>query len=238
MLLDELDIQWQPNGEQSLSLILHATKNTQNCQLIPVLTQYLAKNLREKIDVSVDIIPCQDSITLYSTDYQHVLLMKQQLELILYELTASDLTETLESQSQTHDIAICYDDRLATDLSEVATQLSLSKDEIIERHVNAAYRLDMLGFLPGFFYLSGLDMELSLSRKATPSISVPRGSVAIAESMSGIYSLASPGGWWVIGRTPDRLFDVNQEPPVSISPLDTIRFRPIDYEEFMETNHD
>ena len=92
----------------------------------------------------------------------------------------------------------------------------------------------MLGFLPGFFYLSGLDPKLQLSRKETPAISVPQGSIAIAESMTGIYSLASPGGWWVIGRTSQRLFNAAEDPPITIQPLDRIRFVPLSFEDWQE----
>ena len=223
---EQLEVRWYSNGEQSLCCVL---SHDDYASQIPVLCQLLAMRLRKLSSSGTDIIPCQDSITLVSADEQTLLYLKQQCELLLFQSS-----DDLSVDSRLHEIAICYDDRLDTDLTELAAKLDMEKTEIIERHHRVEYRVDMLGFLPGFFYLSGLDDSLKIARKTTPAVKLPAGSVAIAEQMSGIYSLVSPGGWWVVGQTPETLFDIHADPPVAISPLDRIRFRPIEYAEFME----
>ncbi len=90
----------------------------------------------------------------------------------------------------------------------------------------------MLGFLPGFVYLSGNDQRINLPRKSSPVVSVPRGSVAVANGQTGLYALSSPGGWHVIGRTPINLFSWQNSRPNLIKPMDQIRFKAIDLKDF------
>ena len=232
MLSNEVQTSWLPNGEFSLCLVLE-TNHSNPKHDIPVIIQRLVLQLRQVAKLEHDIIPGQDSITIVADNDESLLYLKQQLELLLL-----NLPEHEQFESTIHELAICYDERLSTDLGELSQRLCLDREAIIKRHLMGTYRLDMLGFLPGFFYLSGLHKSLILTRKDTPSVQVPKGSVAIAEQMCGIYSLPSPGGWWTIGRTPDQLFDINKTPPVTISPLDEIRFKPICYEQFLEFNHD
>jgi len=102
-----------------------------------------------------------------------------------------------------HEIPVCYD---GPDLEALAQRLKMDADEVIRRHAAPDYHVDFLGFSPGFPYLGPLDSRLHVPRLATPRTRVPAGSVAIGGSHSGIYSIASPGGWWLIGRTEVRLF--------------------------------
>ncbi len=132
-----------------------------------------------------------------------------------------------------HEIPVCYDQTVAPDLSKVCQQLNLSHPKLIDYHTQAIYRVDMLGFLPGFAYLSGTHSTLNLSRKSTPALQVEAGSIAIANHQTGIYSLQSPGGWHVIGRTPVSLLSwKNQSQPMTLNPLDEVKFSSICLEEF------
>ncbi len=90
----------------------------------------------------------------------------------------------------------------------------------------------MLGFAPGFPYLLGLDAALHVPRRADPRTRVPAGSVAIGGAQTGIYPRELPGGWNLIGRTPQVLFDPERDPPCLLAPGDRVRFRAIDAEEF------
>ena len=130
------------------------------------------------------------------------------------------------------EIPVCYAADLALDLEEVARHGQLKIDEVIRRHSAAEYRVQCVGFTPGFPFLSGLAVELSTPRRASPRSRVPAGSVAIGGAQTGIYPLQSPGGWNIIGRTPLALFDVQRDPPVLLQAGDRLRFRPISREEF------
>jgi KipI family sensor histidine kinase inhibitor len=116
------------------------------------------------------------------------------------------------------------------DLAEVAGLARLSTAELIARHSAASYRVGWLGFSPGFGYLTGLDPALAaVPRRASPRLSVPAGSVAIAGGLAAVYPAASPGGWRLLGRTGAALWDPGRDPPALLSPGQRIRFRPVDY---------
>lgn len=108
-----------------------------------------------------------------------------------------------DGEAPRHEIPVRYD---GPDLEALARRLDLAPDEVIRRHAAAEYHVDFLGFSPGFPYLGPLDPGLHVPRHATPRTRVPKGSVAIGGSHTGIYSISSPGGWWLIGRTEVALF--------------------------------
>lgn len=114
------------------------------------------------------------------------------------------------------------------DLAEVARLTGLTTAEVIARHAAARYRVGWLGFSPGFGYLTGLDPALAVvPRLATPRVSVPAGSVAIAGGLAAVYPAASPGGWRLLGRTAAALWDPGSDPPALLSPGRHVRFRPV-----------
>jgi KipI family sensor histidine kinase inhibitor len=129
-------------------------------------------------------------------------------------------------------IPVCYCDQCGPDLAEVANRSKLTIDELIRRHSQVEYRSYMLGFLPGFAYLGNVDASIAAPRKSTPRLRVPAGSVGLADQQTGIYPFESPGGWQVIGRTPDRMTASNQEQFFRVAPGDCVQFRPIDHAEF------
>lgn len=135
------------------------------------------------------------------------------------------------AQSRLTEIPVCYDPSLAPDLGEVARHTRLTAEQVVELHTAPEYVVHMIGFLPGFPYLGGLDSRLTTPRRATPRTRVPAGSVGIGGRQTGIYSIDSPGGWQVIGRTATRLFDVERDPPVLLQIGDRVRFRPITIDE-------
>lgn len=131
-----------------------------------------------------------------------------------------------------HRVRVCYDPEIAPDLIASAEKCGLSLREFIKRHKNSEIRVDILGFMPGFPYCSGLDPSLKLPRLESPRTAVPKGSVAIAELQTGIYPKSTPGGWNVIGRTPDILFNPRSPRPSLLSPGDRLEFVEIDLQEF------
>jgi KipI family sensor histidine kinase inhibitor len=130
------------------------------------------------------------------------------------------------------EIPVCYGGEAGPDLAAVAEHSGLDSAEVIARHAQAEYRVAMLGFMPGFPYLLGLDPTLQMPRRATPRTRVPAGSVAIGGAQTGIYPRELPGGWQLIGRTPLVLFDASRAAPALLQPGQRVRFRAIDAAQF------
>ncbi len=135
-------------------------------------------------------------------------------------------------KSRVVDIPVCYGGEFGPDLARVAAQAKLSPEEVIKRHAKAEYLVHLIGFAPGFPYLGGLPKELHTPRHTKPRMTVPPGSVGIGGEQTGIYPLATPGGWNLIGRTPLRIFLPEQNPPVRLATGDQVKFRAITPEEF------
>ena len=130
------------------------------------------------------------------------------------------------------DVPVCYGGEFGPDLDEVAVLRELTPQQVIELHAASPHQVYMLGFAPGFPYLGGLDPRLEMPRRATPRTKVAAGSVAIAREQSAIYSIETPGGWNLLGRTPLRLFTPEADPPCLLQPGDNVRFVPITAEQF------
>lgn len=137
------------------------------------------------------------------------------------------------------EIPVCYGGDYGPDLASVAQHNGLSPEEVIRIHSLGTYPVYMLGFAPGFPYLGGLDERIATPRLDTPRSRVPAGSVGIAGSQTGIYPLASPGGWRLIGRTPLTLFDPAAEDPVPYyRPGDSLRFVAVSEEDYNQLTKD
>ncbi len=122
-----------------------------------------------------------------------------------------------------HEVPVRYE---GEDLADVARHTGLTPAEVVERHAAASYRVAFVGFQPGFAYLAGLPPELHVPRRASPRVRIPRGSVAIGGEWTGIYPLATPGGWNLIGSTDLELLAPDREEPALLQPGDEVRFVP------------
>lgn len=129
--------------------------------------------------------------------------------------------------ARTVEIPVSYGGEHGPDLESAAGELGIAPDDLIRRHSGGDYTVAMIGFAPGFPYLSGLDAALALPRLATPRAQVAAGSVAIGGAQTGIYPRESPGGWRLLGCTPCVLFDPAREPPSLLQPGDRVRFVPV-----------
>lgn len=187
----------------------------------------LASRLRLlEIDGVLEIIPAYASVLVTFDDAQideHVL--TEQIE-------GAFITQYAEQAAPTrrHIIPAVYGGEYGPDLESVAELKGLSSVEVVKRHSQASYRVYFLGFMPGFPYLGGLDPSIAAPRLPSPRVRVPAGSVGIAGDQTGIYPLASPGGWRLIGRTNVALWDAGREPPALLTPGDEVQFVPIDAE--------
>lgn len=124
-------------------------------------------------------------------------------------------------------IPVDFSSSAALDLDFVSERASVSREELIRIFTSSEYRVYMLGFLPGFTYMGEVDPRIASPRKETPRTKVPKGSVGIAGSQTGIYSLDSPGGWQIIGRTTVEMFTPEGALPTLLQPGDMVTFTPL-----------
>ena len=134
-------------------------------------------------------------------------------------------------------IPICYDYEM--DLNNMSKTLKIDKDEIINMHLKTDFFIYMVGFIPGHPFMGDLDSKLFLNRLKTPRVKIPPGSVGIVEKFCNIYPYESPGGWNIIGRTPTKLFNTNNEiSPCLLSTGDSIKFKSITKKEFEKLSNE
>jgi inhibitor of KinA len=144
----------------------------------------------------------------------------------------ADLSTVSLPAARVVEIPVCYGGELGPDLEELAQRHQRTPDEIVRLHSGGDYLVYMVGFLPGFAYMGGLDPALATPRRPEPRTEVPAGTVGIGGSQTGVYAIPSPGGWHLIGRTPLVMFSPDRDPPTLVDMGDRVRFRAISREEF------
>lgn len=190
--------------------------------------EYIAKDIAGVLEV----LPTYCSVSIYFDEAICQISLLKDLAQKALQKSEEEKTESTDS-ARTITIPVCYEDQeFAPDLEKVALHAKLSKEEVIKLHSSSDYLIYMLGFLPGFPYLGGMNPRLETPRLETPRTKIPAGSVAIGGAQTGLYPVESPGGWNIIGRTPLKLFDVNRKPFFLYEAGDKIRFKPISREEF------
>ena len=223
-----------PLGDAAVVLELGQAIAPATQQLVQAFAKVLARHpppgLRE-------VVPAFTTLTVYYDP------------LVLFELGAASPYEQMASALQRLlpaaraaladyepgplvEIPVCYGGEFGPDLALVASHAQLAAEEVIARHAQPEYLVHMVGFAPGFPYLGGLDARLATPRRAQPRPLVPAGAVGIAGVQTGVYSLPTPGGWQLIGRTPLRLFDPSRAQPSLLQAGDRLRFVPITEQEF------
>ncbi len=173
-----------------------------------------------------DLVPTYRSLLVY---YNPVRTTWTELEDSLRSLL-NDTGDRVISTPRVVLLPTLYGGEYGPDLEFVSENAGLSPEEAIELHSGTDYLVYMMGFSPGFPYLGGLDERLATPRLESPRVEIPAGSVGIAESQTGVYPVASPGGWQLIGRTPLRLFDETAGQPAVLRAGDYIRFVPLETE--------
>ena len=141
-------------------------------------------------------------------------------------------TTTAMPPAREVELPCCYGGELGLDLEAAARRLGLSMDELVRLHAGAEYLVYFIGFTPGLPYMTGAPERLTIPRLDTPRVKVPAGSVAIGGIQCCVYSVDSPGGFWLLGRTPVRLYDPEAAEPILLKPGDRVRFRRIERGEF------
>lgn len=178
----------------------------------------------------IELIPAFNSVTvLYDSTVTSAGTLKIKLERIIKKLGNSQ-----QSSAVLYKIPVCYEEEFSPDMKNVEAHTGLSREEIIKIHSSTDYLIYMLGFLPGFAYLGEMDKRLATPRLDSPRVEISRGAVGIGGEQTGIYPVASPGGWQLIGRTPVLVYDRERENPILYKSGDYIRFVPISRNEYFE----
>ena len=178
----------------------------------------------------VETVPTYRSLMIY---YDPLIISQKKLIMELQKKEAKLKTLKLPP-SMVIELPTLYGGEYGPDLEDVSKHAGLKASEVIEIHSAREYLIYMLGFTPGFPYLGGMDPRIAAPRLKNPRKKIRKGSVGIADTQTGIYSLDSPGGWKLIGWTPILLFDPCEKHPFLLKAGDYIKFRPIDEEEYKD----
>ncbi len=170
----------------------------------------------------IEVVPGYDSLVcVFDLALQSSKSTKRHIEDVLagHDFSKSKMGKLVE-------IPVHYGGLDGPDMDRICAASGLSMDAVIALHSRDEYRVCMMGFIPGFSFLSPAPKKLHHPRLATPRAKVPAGSIGIANWQTGIYGLESPGGWQIIGRTPLSIFDAKRESPFLLNAGDRVRFIP------------
>ncbi|MED0681184.1 5-oxoprolinase subunit PxpB [Aneurinibacillus thermoaerophilus] len=229
-----------PLGDAAIVVELGSVINEETHCKVRALSEYLT---RHPLPGMIEYIPAFTTVTVFYdpcrvlansgaetktfvSPYQK---MRAMLENILSELQDKTVEKT-----RVIEIPVCYGGEFGPDLGFVAEHNGLTPEDVIRIHSSAEYLVYMIGFAPGFPYLGGMPEQIATPRRSSPRLSIPVGSVGIAGKQTGVYPIATPGGWQLIGRTPLPLFMPDSDPPTPLKAGDRIRFRAISRQEYDE----
>ncbi|RLD95032.1 MAG: allophanate hydrolase subunit 1 [Bacteroidetes bacterium] len=194
---------------------------------VRAMTKIINKNIPNGV---VEVIPTYRSLlVVYDPGLTNPTKLKNILTLLEEQLDDIKIPTPVVVE-----IPVCYGGEFGPDISIVGKAYNLTEDDVIRLHSEPEYLIYMIGFTPGFAYLGDLPEKLQTPRLETPRTFVPEGSVGIANNQTGIYSVESPGGWQLIGRTPLKLFAPESSNPFLYQAGDKIKFKSISAEEFSE----
>jgi KipI family sensor histidine kinase inhibitor len=131
-------------------------------------------------------------------------------------------------------IPVAYGGEHGIDLEDVAKALNTTADDVVARHIAGDYRVAMIGFTPGWSYLSGLEKSLHVPRRQNPRLLTPAGTISIGGVQTGVQCLAGPSGWHLLGRTAVRTYQLHRVPIFLLEPGDNVTFAPVDAKTFAE----
>ncbi|SEN22711.1 5-oxoprolinase subunit PxpB [Lihuaxuella thermophila] len=218
-------VECAPLGDTAVIIQFGQTISLETHRKVKMLASYLDQH---PIPGMVEYVPAFTTVAVFydplKISYSSVCSMLEQI--------VSELREPVNVQPRTVEIPVCYGGEFGPDLEFVAKHNGLTPEEVIDIHSNGEYLVYMIGFAPGFPYLGGMPERIAAPRRESPRLSIPAGTVGIAGTQTGVYPIATPGGWQLIGRTPLPLFRPDQNPPSLLQAGDLVRFRPISPEAY------
>ncbi|WP_411268100.1 5-oxoprolinase subunit PxpB [Paenibacillus sp. PL91] len=228
-----------PLGDSAVIIRFGSSMDTETNRIV----MHLSRALEEQ--PFAGLIECVPSFVSVAIHYDPLLVQKSRAgaehqHATIFETVCAKVQPYLSDEqlcasnqpARTIEIPVCYGGEYGPDLRLVAERNGLSEEEVIAIHADGHYLVHMLGFAPGFPYLGGMSERIAAPRHQTPRTIIPEGSVGIAGKQTGVYSVATPGGWQLIGRTPLVLFRPQDEIPSLLRPGDSVRFKPITEQQY------
>ena len=228
-----------PQGDRCLMVEFGQKVDRETNLRARALAQYLDDHPLPGV---LDVVPAFTSVAIH---YRPEALVEPAGNGLPYDRLAAHVERVLQAGVERKapaqrrvEIPVCYGGEFGPDLEEIARARKVTPDELITIHSQSPHVVYMLGFAPGFPYIAGLDERLAMPRRATPRLKIPLGTIAIAGGQSVVYTLETPGGWNLIGRTPLRVFTPETDPPCLLRAGDAVHFVPITLEQYRAQHDD
>ena len=199
----------------------------------PTINRHIRQTIERikalQLEGIIELVPTYCALLV---EYDAMLYSYSEICKIIEPTLEEGMTNTTNELVTVVEVPTVYGGEFGPDLSFVASHNHLSEDEVISIHSGTDYLVYMLGFIPGFTYLGGMDPRIATPRLSSPRILIPAGSVGIAGEQTGTYPSDSPGGWQIIGRTPVTMYDMSKAQAALLKAGDYVRYVPIDESEF------
>lgn len=220
-------VEFRQISEQSFMIYFNAKINEDTFNHVNAMKDYIESLNHPFIK---EILPSYRAILVY---FDGVAIKYESLleELKLNQFQFDNLAQT--QPRKIINLPVLYGGKWGPDLQIVAEHNKLTPEEVVQLHIEGYYLVYMIGFMPGFPFLGGLNEQLHTPRKSEPRLKIPAGSVGIANNQTGLYPSDSPGGWQIIGQTPIKVFDLQRDPKILYEPGDKIKFYAINEEQFL-----
>ena len=199
----------------------------------PTINRHIRQTIERikelQLEGIIELVPTYCALLV---EYDAMLYSYSEICNIIEPTLEEGMTNTTNELATVVEVPTVYGGEFGPDLSFVASHNHLSEDEVISIHSGTDYLVYMLGFIPGFTYLGGMDSRIATPRLSSPRTLIPAGSVGIAGEQTGTYPSDSPGGWQIIGRTPVTMYDMSKAQAALLKAGDYVRYVPIDESEF------
>ena len=199
----------------------------------PIINRHIRQTIERikelQLDGIIELVPTYCALLV---EYDAMLYSYSEICNIIEPTLEEGMANTINELVTVVEVPTVYGGEFGPDLSFVASHNHLSEDEVISIHSGTDYLVYMLGFIPGFTYLGGMDSRIATPRLSSPRTLIPAGSVGIAGEQTGTYPSDSPGGWQIIGRTPVTMYDMSKAQAALLKAGDYVRYVPIDESEF------
>lgn len=199
----------------------------------PTINRHIRQTIERikelQLDGIIELVPTYCALLV---EYDAMLYSYSEICNIIEPTLEEGMANTTNELVTVVEVPTVYGGEFGPDLSFVASHNHLSENEVISIHSGTDYLVYMLGFIPGFTYLGGMDLRIATPRLSSPRTLIPAGSVGIAGEQTGTYPSDSPGGWQIIGRTPVTMYDMSKAQAALLKAGDYVRYVPIDESEF------